>query len=318
MTRILITGANGQIGSELITELSQRYGAENLIGFDLQPPRPYQRRKENPNYEIGDVTHKHEMEAVIQKYKVTEVYHLASLLSATGEMKPDLAWDVNVNGLKHILDLAKGYQLKVFWPSSIAAFGPNAPKENTPQMTVLDPNTMYGVTKVTGELLCNYYFEKYNVDVRSIRYPGLISYKTPPGGGTTDYAVEIFYEALKHKKYTCFLRADTRLPMMYMPDAIKATIDLMDAPIAKVRIRTSYNLAAISFTPEELTREIQKHLPDFVCGYQPDFHQPIADSWPKSIDDSQARKDWGWKHQYELSEMTSDMLQQLRNTLIPH
>lgn len=316
MNKILITGANGQIGSELVTELGQQYGPENIIGADLQPPRPFLRRKENQNFEIFDVTNKAELERILKQYEIDTVFHLAGLLSATGEMKPDLAWDVNVNGLKHLLDFAKDHPLKIFWPSSIAAFGPHSPKENTPQMTVLDPNTIYGVTKVTGELLCNYYFERYHVDVRSLRYPGLISYKTPPGGGTTDYAVEIFYEALRHKQYTCFVTAETRLPMMYMPDAIKATLDIMQTDAKNIKIRTSYNVAAISFSAKEIAQEIQKHLPDFVCDFKPDFHQAIADSWPKSIDDSQARQDWGWQHRYDLASMTEDMLNQLKLNLL--
>ncbi len=311
MKRILITGSNGQIGSDLITVLAARYGIENVIGLDLEAPRAFDRRKEVKNYEIMDVTNKEGLQEIIKKHEINTVYHLASILSATGEMKPDLAWQVNIVGLKNMLDLAKDYEMQVFWPSSIAAFGPNSPKVNTPQMTVLDPNTMYGVTKVSGELLCNYYFEKYDIDVRSLRYPGLISYKTPPGGGTTDYAVEIFYEAIKKKEYTCFVSADTRLPMMYMPDAIKATLDIMQVEPEKIKIRTSYNLAAISFSAKELAAEIKRHIPQFVCRYEPDFHQEIADSWPKEIDDSQAREDWGWQHEYDLAAMTEDMIEKL-------
>ncbi|RMH68484.1 MAG: NAD-dependent epimerase/dehydratase family protein [Gemmatimonadetes bacterium] len=311
MNNILITGGNGQIGSELYTVLSERYGIGNIVSLDIQPPRMFGSRREVEHYEIVDVTDYKALRNTIKKYQIDTVFHLASLLSATGELKPDLAWNVNMNGLKNVLDLARDYQLQVFWPSSIAAFGPHSPQINTPQFTVLDPNTMYGVTKVAGELLCNYYFEKYNVDVRSLRYPGLISYKTPPGGGTTDYAVEIFYEAIKHKKYNCFVSAETRLPMMYMPDAIKATLDIMHAPAEQIKIRTSYNLAAISFSAEELANEIKKHIPEFECTYEPDFHQAIADSWPKSIDDSRAREDWGWSHEYDLAAMTADMLEKL-------
>ncbi|OQY29545.1 MAG: hypothetical protein B6244_03305 [Candidatus Cloacimonetes bacterium 4572_55] len=313
MKRILITGANGQIGSELITELGGWHGHENVIGLDLQVPRHFIQRKEVGNYEIMNVMDKIGLQEIVERYDISVIYHLASLLSATGEMKPDLTWDVNLNGLKNVLDLAKKYDIQVFWPSSIAAFGPSSPRMNTPQATVLEPNTMYGVTKVAGELLCNYYFHKFNVDVRSLRYPGLISYKTLPGGGTTDYAVEIFYEAVRNKRYTCFVKPGTRLPMMYMPDAIKATVDIMDASSHKIKVRTSYNLSAISFSAEELVAEIKKHIPEFVCVYEPDFHQAIADSWPQNIDDSIARRDWGWEHDYNLAAMTEDMLKKLKN-----
>ncbi|MEM3075859.1 MAG: NAD-dependent epimerase/dehydratase family protein, partial [Candidatus Bilamarchaeaceae archaeon] len=250
---------------------------------------------------------------VVKKYGIDTIYHLASILSAKGEQNPELAWHVNIGTLKNVLDIARDQKLeRVFWPSSIAAFGPTTPRERTPQRTILEPGTMYGVTKVTGELLCNYYFRKWGVDVRSVRYPGLISYKAPPGGGTTDYAVAIFHAALKDKKYECYLREDSALPMMYMPDAIRGTIQLMEADASKITIRTSYNLAAISFTPKEIAEEIRKHIPEFTCTYKPDFRQAIADSWPKSIDDSQARKDWGWTHEYDLAKMTKDMLEKLK------
>lgn len=318
MKRILITGSNGQIGSELIAHLSSRYGLENIIALDLQPPRPFVRGKEALQYEVLDVRDRSGLEAIIKQYEIDTMFHMAGILSASGEVKPDLAWEVNMNGLKNVLDLAKEYGFKVFWPSSIAAFGPGSPKECTPQHTVLDPTTMYGVNKVAGELLCNYYFHKYGLDVRSLRYPGLISYKTLPGGGTTDYAVEIFYEAIKEQRYTCFVRPDTRLPMMYMPDAIKATLDIMHAAPEHIKIRTSYNLAACSFSAEELAGEIRKHIPGFVCEYEPDFHQAIADSWPQDIDDSAARADWGWQHDYDLSRMTVDMIENLGHTLLLH
>jgi len=306
MKKILITGVNGQIGSELIEELQNQYGVNNVIGVDI---------KERPSskgiYEIVDVVDKPGIRKIIEQYDIGTVFHLASLLSAKGEKKPDLAWDVNLIGLKNILDLSKELSLKVFWPSSIAVFGPDTPKQNTPQLTVLNPNTMYGITKVCGELLCNYYFEKFGVDVRSVRYPGIISYKTIPGGGTTDYAVEIFYEAIKKKQYSCFVGPETCLPMMYMPDAIQATIDIMNADISKIKVRTSYNLTAISFSAEELAHEITHTISEFKCTYAPDFRQQIADSWPQTIDDSNARKDWGWSHQYGLPEIVEDMLKHL-------
>ncbi|UCE18646.1 MAG: NAD-dependent epimerase/dehydratase family protein [Gemmatimonadota bacterium] len=311
MKRILITGVHGQIGSELIEELQNRYGMENVVGVDI---------KERPSptsgiCEIVDVSHKTGIQNIIEKYNIDTVFHLASLLSVKGEKKPDLAWDVNMNGLKNILDLARDYTMKVFWPSSIAVFGPNSPKKNTPQSTVLDPNTMYGITKVAGELLCNYYFEKFAVDVRSVRYPGIISYKTEPGGGTTDYAVEIFLEAVKKKEYTCFVGPETRLPMMYMTDAIKAALDIMQAEVSQVKIRTSYNLTAVSFSVAELVIEIKKYIPEFTCHYAPDFRQNIANSWPQVIDDSEARQDWNWEHRYDLSSIVKDMLVKLSERL---
>ena len=307
MKRILITGVHGQIGSELIEELQNQYGTENVIGLDIKERSP------SPGgiCEVADVVDKTALRSIIEKYDINTVYHLASLLSAKGEKRPDLAWDVNLNGLKNILDLAKEYKMKVFWPSSIAVFGPNSPKQNTPQSTILDPNTMYGITKVSGELLCNYYFEKFAVDVRSVRYPGIISYKTVPGGGTTDYAVEIFYEAVKKKAYTCFVGPETRLPMMYMADAIQAALDVMKADVSQIKIRSSYNLTAVSFSVAELVIEIKKYSPDFTCQYAPDFRQNIANSWPQVIDDSAARQDWGWEHTYDLPKIVKDMLENL-------
>ena len=307
MKRILITGVHGQIGSELIEELQNQYGMENVIGVDIKE-RPF---PPNGICEIVDVIDKKGIQSIIEKYDIDTVFHLASLLSAKGEKKPDIAWDVNMNGLKNILDLARDYKMTVFWPSSIAVFGPNSPKKNTPQSTVLDPNTMYGITKVAGELLCNYYFEKFAVDVRSVRYPGIISYKTEPGGGTTDYAVEIFLEAVKKKEYTCFVGPETRLPMMYMADAIKAALDIMQADVSQVKTRTSYNLTAVSFSVAELVIEMKKYIPEFSCHYAPDFRQNIANSWPQVIDDSEARQDWGWEHTYDLPLIVKDMLEQL-------
>jgi nucleoside-diphosphate-sugar epimerase len=306
---ILITGSNGQIGSELIEELAKIHGKKNVIGLDITEPK-------NNEYKFIkiDATDFEGLKKVVNENDVKEIYHLVSLLSATGEKNPDLAWKVNMQSLKNVLDIAKDKKIKVFWPSSIAAFGPSTPKINTPQQTILEPNTMYGVTKVSGELLCNYYFHKYGVDVRSVRFPGLISWKTPPGGGTTDYAVAIFYDAILKGEYTCFVREDTVLPMMYMPDAIRSIIELMQAQPNKIKIRTSYNLAAISFSAKELELELKKYI-DFKIYYKPDERQKIADSWPKSIDDSAARKDWGWKHKYGLKEMTKDMYENLLKKL---
>lgn len=313
--KILVTGSTGQIGSELVVALRNQYGKENVValGHKAEPTTAF---KESGPFEKADARNKDDIRRIIEEYKISYIYHLASILSAKGEQNPDMAWDVNMNSLKNVLDLAVEYKMdKVFWPSSIAVFGPAVPKKNTPQQTVLEPTTMYGVTKVAGENLCNYYFKKYDLDVRSLRYPGLISHKTLPGGGTTDYAVEIFYEALKHKSYTCFVREDTMLPMMYMDDAIKAAVMLMEADPAKISVRTSYNIAAMSFSVKELVTEIKKHIPNFVCKYSPDSRQKIADSWPDSIDDSVARKDWGWKPEYRLKEMASVMIRELRDKI---
>ena len=308
--RVLVTGATGQIGSELVTDLRKKYGNDDVVavGHKRQPSETL--RNSGP-FEIADTSDKKQLTAIIDKRDVGIIYHLASLLSAVGEKHPQLAWQVNMEGLYNVLDLARERGIQVFWPSSIAVFGPDTPRVNTPQNTIAIPNTIYGVSKVAGELLCNYYFLKYGVDVRSLRYPGIISSETLPSGGTTDYAVEIFYEALKKKKYTCFLRGDTVLPMMYMPDCIKATLDLMSAEQTRVKRRTSYNLTAMSFSPKELAAKISEHMPEFRCEYAPDFRQKIADSWPMSIDDSEARKDWGWQPTYDLSTMTKDMLKKL-------
>jgi len=308
--RVLVTGATGQIGSELIVELRSKYGNDEVVavGHKRQPSEAV--RNSGP-FELGDTSDKERLNEIVEKHDVGTIYHLASLLSALGEKNPQLAWQVNMNGLYNVLDLASERGIQVFWPSSIGVFGPDTPRVNTPQNTITIPNTIYGVSKVAGELLCNYYFFKFGVDVRSLRYPGIISSETPPSAGTTDYAVEIFYEALKKKKYTCFLRDDTVLPMMYMPDCIKATLDLMGAEQARVKRRTSYNLAAMSFAPKDLAAQIKKHIPDFTCEYIPDFRQKIADSWPMSIDDTEARKDWGWQPKYNLAAMTKDMIEKL-------
>jgi nucleoside-diphosphate-sugar epimerase len=305
---ILIIGANGQIGLELAEALKSNYGNDHVISADIKPLN-----NTNGIYEQLDVLDRERMYEIIKKYKVTQVYLLAALLSATAEQKPKSAWNLNMEGLFNVLDAAKeGIIKKVYWPSSIAVFGPTTPRINTPQYTVMEPNTIYGISKQAGERFCEYYFQKYNVDVRSIRYPGLIGHKSAPGGGTTDYAVHIYHEALKNKTYECFLSENTELPMMYMPDALNATINLMDAPAEKVKIRSSYNIAGMSFTPKQIAEEIKKHIPEFTITYKPDFRQAIADSWPASIDDSYANKDWGWKADYDLAKMTDDMLKNIK------
>jgi len=309
--RIIITGAAGQIGSELTMVLRERYGSENVVATGHRTPPSAKLRDSGP-FEVIDVTRRETVEPIVDKYKIDTVYHLAAILSAAGEKNPQLAWDVNINGLYNVLELARERKMvRVFCPSSIAAFGPETPRENTPQETVLRPKTMYGLTKVAGELLCDYYFQRFGLDVRGVRYPGIISSETPPGGGTTDYAVEIFYEAIKHKRYTCFLRPDSMLPMMYMPDCLNATIMLMEADVSKLKHHCDFNLAAFSFDPAQLVAAIQKHVPEFTCDYKPDFRQKIADSWPMSIDDSAARAEWNWKPQYDLPNMVKDMLDKL-------
>jgi len=307
MKKILVTGAFGQIGSELVPALQKRYGKNNVVAVGHKHiPKDF-----DGIVESVEITDSKSVTKLFKKHNIGTIYHMVSLLSAKGEIDPTLTWNINMGGLKTVLDYAAEYKLKVFWPSSIAAFGPTTPRVRTPQRTVLEPTTMYGVTKVAGEHLCHYYFRKYGVDVRSLRYPGLISWKTPPGGGTTDFAVAIFYDGLQKGSYECFVRPDTKLPMMYMDDGVEATIRLMDADPSKLTVRTSYNLAAISFTAAELAREINKHVPVKVT-YKPDHRQKIADSWPQSIDDSVARKDWQWKHAYDLSKMTKVMIQELQ------
>ncbi len=309
--KILVTGSSGQIGSELVPVLRKQYGAQNVVACDIRPSE-----ETSGPFELADATNRESLESVIRKYHAGTVYHLVSILSANGEKNPALAWSINIESLRNVLSLAVEHKVgQVFWPSSIAAFGPHTPRVHTHQLTVMDPNTMYGVTKVTGELLCNYYVAKYGLDVRCLRYPGIISWKTPPGGGTTDYAVAIFYDALRKGRYQCFVSADTVLPMMYMPDAVRATIELMAASRSRLRTHLGYNLAAMSFSAEALAKEIKRYLPKFVCTYKPDARQQIADSWPKSIDDSCARKDWGWKPEFSLRKMVSDMLQNLRTII---
>jgi nucleoside-diphosphate-sugar epimerase len=308
--KILVIGASGQIGVELTLALRKIYGNANVVASDL--------REQNPllygtgPYVSLDVMNKEMLHVQVIRQNITQIYLLAAILSATGEKNPHLAWSLNMQGLLNVLDIAREEKLhKVYWPSSIAVFGPTSPKQNCPQQTVIEPTTVYGISKYAGEFWCNYFNMKYDVDVRSLRYPGLISYKSDPGGGTTDYAVEIFHEALEEKKYECFLKEDTYLPMMYMPDAIRATLELMEAPAEKIKIRTSYNISAISFSPKEIAAEIRKHIPGFTISYKPDYRQTIADSWPQSIDDKVARSDWGWKHEYDLTKMTKDMFENL-------
>lgn len=308
-TSILVIGSSGQIGTELVSELRKTFGTSNVIASDVREPQVVQ---DGP-FEVLDVLDKVRLEEVVKKYQVGEIYLLAALLSATAEKNPAFGWELNMNSLFNVLDLAKeGTIKKVFWPSSIAVFGPTTPKENTPQYTVMEPSTVYGISKQAGERWCEYYHNNYGVDVRSIRYPGLIGYKSKPGGGTTDYAVDIFYKALQEQRYTCFLKDDATLPMMYMSDAIKATIQIMQEPSENIKIRSSYNIAGISFSPEEIGNEIKKHIPDLVVDYKEDFRQAIADTWPKSIDDAHARNDWNWTPEYTLESMTLDMLENLK------
>ena len=307
MKKVLVIGASGQIGTELIVGLRSRFGNESIIASDLQD-QPKEALKNGP-YEKLDIMDDQALRAIVKKHEVTEIYLLAALLSATAEKNPDFAWKLNMEGLFHVLNLAKeGIIKKIFWPSSIAVFGPTTPSDQTPQFTIMEPTTVYGISKLAGERWCEYYAKQFNVDVRSIRYPGLISYTSLPGGGTTDYAVDIFYSANRNEAYNCFLSADTALPMMYMEDAINATISLMEAPAESVKIRSSYNLGGISFTPAEIFNEIKKHRPSFEITYSPDFRQKIADSWPSSIDDSRAKTDWGWNAAYDLEKMVKIML----------
>ncbi|MBB3120005.1 NAD-dependent epimerase/dehydratase family protein [Pseudoduganella violacea] len=309
MERILVIGANGQIGSELVEALAKQHGAQNVIATDISPKNLYNAA----NYQVLDVMNRAALAQLVADENITQVYQLAAMLSATGEAAPLKAWSLNMDGLLNILEVARergeaGKPLRLFWPSSIAAFGPNTPADNTPQMTVMDPTTIYGISKLAGERLCEYYFLKYGVDVRSIRYPGIISFKSPPGGGTTDYAIAIFHSALRGERYECFLGPQTSLPMIYMPDAIRATIELMDAPASQIKVRSSYNVAGVSFNPEQLAAAISAKLPEFKISYKPDSRQAIADTWPKSLDDATATADWGWKASIGIEEMVKDML----------
>lgn len=311
--KVMVVGSQGQIGTELVEGLRKIYGAGNVIASDIKEIDKSEQDKTGL-YEAANVLDAKRLHEIIVKHNVKEVYLLAALLSATAEKNPAFAWELNMNGLFNVLNMAKeGVLSKVYWPSSIAVFGPTTPKEDTPQYTVMEPSTVYGISKQAGERWCEYYVNKYNVDVRSIRYPGLIGWKSAPGGGTTDYAVHIFHEALKSGSYECFLSENTRLPMMYMPDAIKATIDIMQADSAKIKIRSSYNLAGVSFSPKDIANEIRKHIQSFTISYKPDFRQAIADSWPQSIDDSRAKTDWGWQPGFDLQKMTVDMLTNLKN-----
>ena len=309
--KILVIGASGQIGVELTLALRKIYGNAQVVASDLREENEL--LKGTGPYVSLDVMNKEMLHVQVIRQNITQIYLLAAILSATGEKNPNLAWNLNMQSLMNVLDIAKEEHLhKVYWPSSIAVFGPTSPKKNCPQQTIIEPSTVYGISKYAGEFWCNYYNQRWGLDVRSIRYPGLISYKSAPGGGTTDYAIEIFHEALDEKKYECFLQEDTYLPMMYMPDAIKATIELMEAPAAKISVRTSYNISGMSFSPKEIAAEIKEHIPGFEITYKTDYRQQIADSWPQSIDDSVARADWGWKEDYDLKRMTADMLVNLQ------
>lgn len=306
--RILVTGAVGQIGSELTMALREKYGAENVVATGRRTAPSKELMDSGPFYFI-DVTKRASLDVVVRKHSIDTIFHMAAILSAVGEKNPGLCWDVNMNGTMNVLDCARDYEMtRVIMPSSIAAFGPETPRDRTPQETVLKPRTMYGVTKVAGELLCDYYVRRFGVDSRGLRYPGIISAETLPGGGTTDYAVEIYYKAVEQGSYKCFVRADTALPMMYMPDCIKATIDLAVADVSKLKHHSDFNVGAMSFSAGELAASIRKHMPEFTCSYEPDFRQAIADSWPMSLDDSAAREEWGWKPAYDLEAMTKDML----------
>ncbi len=310
MEKILVIGCAGQIGSELTLELRKIYGDSNVVATDIKPAD--KEITEGGPFEILDVLDTHRLFGTVSRNKITQIYHLAAILSGNAEKKPLASWHINMESLLNVLELSRELGLaKVFWPSSIAVFGPTTPRVETPQFTVMEPNTVYGISKLAGERWLEYYYQKYNVDSRSLRYPGLISYKTEAGGGTTDYAVEVFYEAIRNKKYECFLAENTYLPMQFMEDAIKATIEVMEAPQEKISVRSSYNVAGISFSPKEIAAEIKKHIPDFEISYAPDFRQQIADSWPKSIDDSVARRDWGLKNTYDLKRMSDIMLKEV-------
>ena len=309
---IMVTGACGQIGSELVIELRQKYGGDNVIATGHKT-KPSKTLFNSGPFEFIDTTSRETVEAIVKRYNIDTIYHMAAMLSAVGEKNPQLCWDVNMKGLYNILEIAREYELtRIFCPSSMAVFGPKTPRDNTPQETILCPSTMYGITKVAGELLCDYYFKRFGVDVRGIRYPGIISSETLPGGGATDYTTAMFYEAIQQKRYTCFVKEDTVLPMTYMPDCIRAAVELMEAELSKSKHRSNFNLASMSFSAGELATEIKKHIPEFTCEYKPDFRQEIADSWPRSIDDSTARDEWGWKPKYDLSMMAKDMLGKLQ------
>ena len=313
--KILVIGACGQIGVELTLELRKIYGGANVIASDLRAENDL--LKGTGPYVSLDVMNKEMLHVQVIRQNITQIYLLAAILSATGEKNPNLAWNLNMTSLLNVLEIAKDENVhKVYWPSSIAVFGPTSPKINCPQQTVIEPITVYGISKFAGEFWCNYFNQRFEIDVRSLRYPGLISYKSEPGGGTTDYAVEIFHEAFEENHYDCFLKEDTYLPMMYMPDAIRATIELMEAPVEKISIRTSYNISGVSFSPKEIASEIKKHLPGFTISYQPDYRQQIANSWPQSIDDSVARSDWGWKPKYDLAALTLDMVENLEKAAV--
>ncbi|MBK8706208.1 MAG: NAD-dependent epimerase/dehydratase family protein [Saprospiraceae bacterium] len=304
---VLVIGANGQIGTVLAQALRGVYGENNVIASDLRPPA-----EDHGLFEILDVLDGARLLDIVQRYKVSQIYHLAAILSAKGEQDPKRAWEINMSSLFNVLEIAKDYKLRVFFPSSIAVYGAHTPRMNTPQFTIREPSTVYGISKVAGENWCNYYYLRYGLDVRSIRYPGIIGYQSLPGGGTTDYAVDIYHKAVQGQPFECFLSADTMLPMLYMDDAIRATLELMFTAPDKIQVRTSYNLAGMSFTPAEIAASIQKHIPGFSISYKPDFRQAIADSWPQSIDDSKAREEWGWKPKFDLEAMTEDMLMHLR------
>ena len=314
MRRILVTGATGQIGSELTPRLRELYGGENVVAT-FHVKKPGEELLSSGPCEQLDVTDAKRLREIVEEYDIDSIFHLAAILSAKGEQNPQLAWHVNMSGLYNVLELARELELRVFYPSSIAVFSPETPRDRTPQLTVMRPRTIYGITKLAGELLCDYYHNRFGVDVRGVRYPGVISYKTPPGGGTTDYAVEMFYAAVKGEPYTCFVREDTVLPMIYMPDCVKAAIQLMEADAERLTRRADYNIASMSFSAGELAEEIRKHIPDFKVVYKPDYRQRIADTWPRSIDDSVARRDWGWEPSYGLAEMTKDMIENLRKRL---
>lgn len=312
----MVIGSAGQIGSELTLALRKEYGDSNVFATDIR--KASRDITQSGPFQIMDVLDDKRLIHFVISNKITQIYHLAAVLSGNAEKLPLQAWDINMKGLLNVLDLAKEVGIKrMFWPSSIAVFGLTTPKINTPQLTIMEPNTVYGISKLAGERWCEYYFNKHNIDVRSLRYPGLISHKTEAGGGTTDYAVEIFYEAIKHGQYECFLKDDVTLPMMFMPDAIRGTIELMEAQASKVKIRSSYNISAISFSPAEVACEIRKQIPDFKVNYNPDFRQKIAESWPKTIDDACARQDWGWNHTYDLTSMTDIMLKEIREKTMP-